>query len=100
MELLPDPQKYIKIYKNSRSTAPGGRYVIKKHLSPGLREVTIALADEVHRPHADKSLTEEMDRVLGGPVPLRMYTGTSTERCLRLFGNREERQGMDILRPN
>ena len=45
---------------------------IKKHLSAELREVSMVLADEVHRSHADKSLTEEMGRVLGGPVPLRM----------------------------
>ena len=29
-----------------------------------------------------------LNRVLGGAVPLRLYTGTATDRCLRLFGNR------------
>ena len=47
-----------------------------EQLDMELREVSMVLADEVHRSHADKTFTEEMGRVLGGPVPLRMYTGT------------------------
>ena len=45
-------------------------------------------SDEAHRSHADKSLSEELSRVLGGTVKCLMYTGTVTDRCLRLFGER------------
>jgi type I site-specific restriction-modification system R (restriction) subunit len=72
---------------------------IKRQLSPELCQASMVLADEVHRSHADKSLTEELNRVLGGAVPLRLYTGTATNRCLRLFGNRIQRGGIDVLRP-
>jgi hypothetical protein len=76
-----------------------GPCYIKRQLSPELCQASMVLADEVHRSHADKSLTEELNRVLGGAVPLRLYTGTATNRCLRLFGNRIQRGGIDVLRP-
>jgi hypothetical protein len=71
---------------------------IKRQLSPDLCQASMVLADEVHRSHADKSLTKELNRVRGGAVPLRLYTGTAANRCLRLFGNRIQRGGIDVHR--
>ena len=45
------------------------------------------------------SYTEELERVLGGGVRLRMFTGTATDRCLRLFGERGKRGDVEIYRP-
>ena len=59
---------------------------IQKQLSPALRKRTMVFADEVHRSHADKSLTEALEKSVGVGVRLRMFTGTATDRCLRLFG--------------
>eukprot|EP00928_Gymnodinium_smaydae_P020381 TRINITY_DN17876_c0_g1_i1.p1 TRINITY_DN17876_c0_g1~~TRINITY_DN17876_c0_g1_i1.p1 ORF type:complete len:1075 (-),score=179.60 TRINITY_DN17876_c0_g1_i1:198-3362(-) len=64
---------------------------VSQLLSPELRDATAALADEAHRSHADKSLSEELNRVLGGPVHFLLYTGTASDRCLRLFGERQQR---------
>ena len=46
---------------------------IKRKLSPELRCGSMVFANVVHRSHADKSLSEELDRVLGAGVRLRMF---------------------------
>jgi len=68
---------------------------VSLQLSENLRKASAALADEAHRSHADKSLSEELNRVLGGPVHFLLYTGTASDRCLRLFGERERRGSED-----
>lgn len=66
---------------------------VEVEMSETLRKSTAALADEAHRSHADKSLSEELNRVLGGPVHFLLYTGTASDRCLRLFGEVAKRGG-------
>ena len=68
-------------------------------LSAELRNRTVVLCDEVHRSHADKSLSEELNTVLGGKVKLLMYTGTASDRCLCLFGDRKPRDGFEVCTP-
>ena len=48
---------------------------IERQLPPELSRASMVFADEVHRSHADTSLTEELNRVLGRTVPSRNYTG-------------------------
>jgi hypothetical protein len=65
-------------------------HVRGSELPAALRESTAVLADEAQRSHADKALSEELARFLGAGVPLVMYTGTATDRCLRLYGECSE----------
>lgn len=61
---------------------------VKQQLGASLQEDTLVFADEVHRSHADKALSEELSQTLGDRSRLLMYTGTASDRTLRLFGVR------------
>ena len=63
---------------------------LREALPEQLQEKTLVLADEVHRSHADRSFTEELERALGPKPRLMLFTGTASDRCLRLFGVRDQ----------
>lgn len=58
-------------------------------LPPALQEKTLVVADEVHRSHADRAFSEELQKAIGAVPRLLLFTGTASDRCLRLFGVRE-----------
>lgn len=62
---------------------------LQRPLPAELQDKTVILADEVHRSHADRSFSEEMEKAVGIKPRLFLFTGTASDRCLRLFGVRQ-----------
>ena len=83
-KMVEDPKKRLVLTVTLQSF-PHLRGALPKELE----ETTVVMADEVHRSHADKAFSEELSKVLGARPRLLLFTGTASDRCLRLFGERE-----------
>ena len=83
-KMVEDPKKRLVLTVTLQSF-PHLRGALPKELE----ETTVVMADEVHRSHADKAFSEELSKVLGGRPRLLLFTGTASDRCLRMFGERE-----------
>jgi len=83
-KMVEDPKKRLVLTVTLQSF-PHLRGALPKELE----ETTVVMADEVHRSHADKAFSEELSKVLGARPRLLLFTGTASDRCLRMFGERE-----------